>query len=246
VRDANENRAKKSWQRRPGSNEKVVMAEIIACPSCQKKLQVPESFFGQTVQCPECRSTFLAQPPAGGAVSNVPPPLPNPAATIPPPPPLPAAPLPSAPPTSPPPVSDKPAAWDKPNSAPRRNKWGDEEEEEEKERRRKRKRHIDDDDEDEDDRPRRRRYREPVMPHRGGAILVLGIIGFLFCFPGLILGPLAWSMGTSDLESMRSGRMDPDGEGITQAGRILGIISTLASVALIGLACLGIALENNR
>ena len=84
------------------------------------------------------------------------------------------------------------------------------------------------------------------MPHRGGAILVLGIIGFLFCCPGIILGPLAWSMGSSDLEAMRSGRMDPEGEGITQAGRILGILSTIASIAVIGLACLGIAMERNR
>src|SRR4051812_27404189 len=36
------------------------MAEIITCPSCQRKLQIPEQFFGQTVQCPDCRHMFVA------------------------------------------------------------------------------------------------------------------------------------------------------------------------------------------
>ncbi len=221
------------------------MAEIVACPACQKKLQVPESFFGQTVQCPECKSMFVAQPPPGMApVSSVPPPTPSPAAAYPPPPPPPtnAAPPPSPPMPAP---SSKPPEWDKPTSGRQRD-WGDEEEQEKPKSRKRKSRYDDEEDEDADDRPRRRRYREPVMPHRGGAVLVLGIIGFLFCLPGIILGPLAWSMGSSDLEAMRSGRMDPDGEGITQAGRILGIISTIASVGVILLFCLGIVMGNQR
>src|SRR5438094_302137 len=32
----------------------IPMAEIITCTECQRKLQVPESFLGQKVQCPEC------------------------------------------------------------------------------------------------------------------------------------------------------------------------------------------------
>ena len=33
-------------------------------------------------------------------------------------------------------------------------------------------------------------------------------------------------MGNSDLVEMRAGRMDPEGEGVTQAGRICGMIGT--------------------
>ena len=36
------------------------MAEILTCPSCRRQLQVPESFIGQTVQCPECVHQFVA------------------------------------------------------------------------------------------------------------------------------------------------------------------------------------------
>jgi hypothetical protein len=35
---------------------------------------------------------------------------------------------------------------------------------------------------------------------------------------------MAWVMGSSDLREMRSGRMDPSGMGLTQAGQILGMI----------------------
>ena len=59
--------------------------------------------------------------------------------------------------------------------------------------RRKRDRDYDDDydddpDDDFEDRPRRRRRRD-FAPHRGSAVLVLGIVG-LFVFP-IILGPIA-------------------------------------------------------
>jgi hypothetical protein len=36
------------------------MAETIACPGCQRQLQVPEQYLGQNVQCPECRHMFVA------------------------------------------------------------------------------------------------------------------------------------------------------------------------------------------
>lgn len=63
-----------------------------------------------------------------------------------------------------------------------------------------------------------------VEPHRGGLILTLGILSLVIC--GL-LGPFAWYMGSEDLQKMRRGRMDKSGYGITQAGYILGIISTI-------------------
>jgi hypothetical protein len=36
------------------------MAEVLSCPECQRKLQVPESLMGQDVQCPTCGATFQA------------------------------------------------------------------------------------------------------------------------------------------------------------------------------------------
>ena len=63
-----------------------------------------------------------------------------------------------------------------------------------------------------------------AVPHRGGLILGLGLAGLLVNCP--ILSVMAWVMGSGDLEEIRRGRMDPSGQGATQAGRILGIIIT--------------------
>lgn len=69
-----------------------------------------------------------------------------------------------------------------------------------------------------------------LQPHRGVLILVFGILGLVVCFP---FGIAAWIMGNGDLGEMRSGRMDPTGEGMTQAGRICGMVAT--AFAVIGL-----------
>jgi hypothetical protein len=66
-----------------------------------------------------------------------------------------------------------------------------------------------------------------LPPHRGTLILVLGILGLVVCG---FLGPVAWIMGNTDLKEIRAGRMDPEGEGLTNGGRILGIISTVLLV----------------
>src|SRR4051812_37487532 len=60
-----------------------------------------------------------------------------------------------------------------------------------------------------------------LKPHRGGLVLVFGILGLVVCAP---FGLAAWLMGNSDLAEMRAGVMDPAGEATTSAGRILGII----------------------
>jgi hypothetical protein len=67
-----------------------------------------------------------------------------------------------------------------------------------------------------------------LTPHRGTLILVLGILGLVCCF---ICGIIAWVMGNADLAEMDAGRMDPEGRGITQAGKICGIISVCLAVA---------------
>lgn len=61
-------------------------------------------------------------------------------------------------------------------------------------------------------------------PHRGTTILVLGILSLVIgCF-GWVLGIIALKMANSDLREMNAGVMDPSGRGLTDAGRICGII----------------------
>jgi len=63
------------------------------------------------------------------------------------------------------------------------------------------------------------------VPHRGGLVLALGILGWCLVCP--VFSVAAWVIGSSDLREMRCGRMDPGGSGTTQAGRVLGIIYSL-------------------
>lgn len=85
-----------------------------------------------------------------------------------------------------------------------------------------------------DDRPRRRhRGRGHLTPHRGGMILTFGIISLVIGCIGLIFGIMAWVMGNNDLREMRAGRMDPEGEGMTQAGRICGMISVILHIVAV-------------
>ena len=71
-----------------------------------------------------------------------------------------------------------------------------------------------------------------MRPHRGGMILALGILGIVIC---QICGIIAWVMANSDLAEMRAGRMDPSGEGTTNAGKICGIVSVVLLVIGIGI-----------
>ena len=66
-----------------------------------------------------------------------------------------------------------------------------------------------------------------LKPHRGTMILVFGILGIAICFP---LGIVAWVLGNNDLTAMRAGTMDPTGEGLTQAGKVCGIISVVLAI----------------
>ncbi len=62
-----------------------------------------------------------------------------------------------------------------------------------------------------------------LRPHRAVLVLVLGIISLVTsCFP---LGIVAWVLGHSDIRDMDAGLMDPEGRGMTLAGKILGIVS---------------------
>jgi hypothetical protein len=185
------------------------MSEIISCPSCQRKVQVPESLAGQDVQCPQCGATFVAQLGGAGAPAR-------------------QAPERQAPERWEDVSAERPPSWSEPSPgydrpSHDRPPYG--------ERR-------DYGRQPYDDIGRFGARRRDFMPHRGGLILALGLIGILVCG---FAAPFAWIMGNTDIAEIRAGRMDPDGEGLTQAGRILGIIGTvltLLSVCGVGLLVL--------
>jgi predicted Zn finger-like uncharacterized protein len=162
------------------------MSISAACPTCSRKLRVPDELLGKLVKCPSCGSTFTANEGA-----------------------------------PPPPPEERPASR-RPLAPP------------------------DDEDDGDDDAPRssRRRKRSRgryLEPHRGPLILVLGILS-LVTGGALILGPIAWILGNNDLAEIRNGRMDPEGESATSAGRICGMIATiLGAVSLVGglVCCIG-------
>lgn len=81
-----------------------------------------------------------------------------------------------------------------------------------------------------------------LKPHRGGMLLAFGILGIVCC---VIFGIVAWVMGSGDLKEMAEGRMDPSGEGMTKAGKILGIIgcalTVLGVLAWLAMVVFGIA-----
>jgi hypothetical protein len=54
--------------------------------------------------------------------------------------------------------------------------------------------------------------------------LILGILG-LVCCP--LLGPIAWYLGNQESKAIREGRSPVQGEGISKAGMILGILGTI-------------------
>ena len=216
-----------------------------ACPGCEAVFTVGDEKAGKTGKCPKCSAQFLipdAEPPAFDAA-----PAPSP---IPPPPAEDAAveikPCPGCQAKLTVAVGDlgldvecpyckavykaaKPggsvaniAVDDRPKRSSRRESDDDDDRPSRKSRR---DRYDDDDD---DDRPRSKRRRRSYEPHRGGLILTFGILALLMC--GLIFGPLAWFMGSKDLKEMDAGRMDPEGRGLTQAGRIIGIISFILNL----------------
>ena len=77
-------------------------------------------------------------------------------------------------------------------------------------------------------------------PHRGAMILTFGILGIACCFP---FGIAAWIMGNNDLQQIDAGQMDPTGKGITNAGKICGIIGTVLGIFCTGLQLLSFAFE---
>lgn len=76
-----------------------------------------------------------------------------------------------------------------------------------------------------------------LKPHRGVAVLVLGIVGLVLCF---ICGIIAWVMAKADLREMEAGQMDPSGMGMTKAGKICGMIGVIWQIIILGIQLLGV------
>jgi len=236
------------------------MAMLIDCPSCERKLRVPDEFVGRNVRCPGCGETFPAPAPAAAPAAPS-----SPAETTP------------APEPAPPlnvalklelddgPPAPRPATAAAPQETPRRA--------EEKPPRQRRK--PEPEDEGWDDRPRSRRrdfepcprcgddisrgavvcpycgldleeqgdgytrrprVRHDAEPHRGGTVLGLGVaslvLGMIYFFAliALPLGIAAWVMGRHDLRKMEEGVMDPNGRKKTKDGWLCGLIGTFVSL----------------
>jgi len=78
---------------------------------------------------------------------------------------------------------------------------------------------------------------QPLAPHRGVLILILGIVSIACCF---ICGIIAWVMGNNDLKQMAAGTMDRTGEGLTKAGKICGIVGIAIQILILALQLLGV------
>lgn len=184
------------------------------CPSCGRRLRLPEHLAGAPVQCPSCGRTFTAaaaevelepqqedetssgsgaRPAAGWHVqmSLDDDDRPRPIRGVPPPP----------PPLRVVPVGPAESTEAFPNEPLLRRDW---------------------------------------EPHWGTGILVLGIVSVLtlaLCpLIGLPCGLAAWQMGHHDIRKMEARRMDPDGLRLTQTGMVCGIIGTILN-SLVILGC---------
>jgi hypothetical protein len=60
-------------------------------------------------------------------------------------------------------------------------------------------------------------------------VLVFGVLGIVVGCP--VFSVLAWILGSRDIREMRAGRMDRQGEAITQVGMILGMIISIIWLA---------------
>ncbi len=218
------------------------MTHVVPCPSCRHPLQVRPDLLGRSVRCPACQAVFeAALPPSAESASPVVPTLSLDDGSDS----VPAVPARNlwgaveiessgggAPPPLPPARTPDPEPRPRPRSrddelircpecgarlsagSPRCVRCGARP--------------------DEDDRPRGRRpRREESEPHRGTAVLTIGVLSLVFsvCAPiGLTLGIVAWVMGQGDLAKMRRREMDREGQGPTTGGWICGIIGVGLSV----------------
>jgi hypothetical protein len=80
------------------------------------------------------------------------------------------------------------------------------------------------------------RGRRDTEPHRGTLILVLGILSMTIPIIGLPLGIPAMVMARMDRKKIRAHQMDREGEGLTDAGWVCGLLGVIIQSAML-LAC---------
>ena len=83
----------------------------------------------------------------------------------------------------------------------------------------------------------------PLQPVSGGLILTLGILGLLVCN---LLGPIAAVMGGKAVAAIDRGEADPNERGSANAGRIMGIISTVLLALSVLLLIIAVASPDFR
>ncbi|HEV3117172.1 MAG TPA: hypothetical protein VGY58_08980 [Gemmataceae bacterium] len=200
------------------------MPAVIDCPSCNRKLNLPDDLLGREVRCPGCNFTFTVTPASETTV----PPL------------RPVLVREEAPPSRPPAparlgagrIGDEPCPMcgrPVPDDAIRCAYCGA---------------YMDEGAAEPSGDPRRDISRS-YEPDRSALILALGLIslacsplagtccflffgvGAVFSIAGLGTGIPAWVMGHKDLARMREYIMDPAGRPMTQAGMTCGIIGTI-------------------
>jgi hypothetical protein len=202
------------------------MPTVIHCPSCERKLKVPETLLGKKVKCPSCGTQFTGAAPDEGPAEEQ---------------------------EEPTEVRVRVRAGSPPRrrqeeeeEEPQEQEEAEEQEEqEEDERPRERRR-----------RRRGRRDAEPhrgglvltlgiISVAMSGVALVGCCIfapaGFL-AVVGLALGIPAWVMGARDLRKMDRGVMDREGRGPTRGGYICGIIGTISAAIMVVLVVLAVLL----
>lgn len=82
-----------------------------------------------------------------------------------------------------------------------------------------------------------------LRKHRGGLILMLGLLGVLVACP--ILSLMAWVMGSEDLRAIDEGKMDPAGRRQTLVGQRFGMVISLVWIAGCMLALFGMLLTGS-
>jgi hypothetical protein len=70
-------------------------------------------------------------------------------------------------------------------------------------------------------------------PQRGPLILALGVAALVLC---PVLGPVAWILGKVELDDIATGRRDPAGRSLAQAGLVCGIVGTVSLLLLLAWA----------
>lgn len=193
------------------------MPTVINCPSCERKLRVPEELLGKKVKCPSCGTLFK------GTAADGPPPEDD---------------LEEEP--APPPERSRVRAGSAP---PRRRQVPaddepddrDDDDEDFPRRRRRRLRR--------DGEP----HRGPLVLVLGIFSVVNAVATLLVCcvFPFAMfvtaaiavgLGIPSWILGARDLRKMNQGLMDDSGRGATMGGYVCGIIGTIAGALMLVLA----------